>query len=250
MPLKMKRWWRRKIRSRASSAEAFVGEGTSTTAVSNSTGAGGVMGTATVLTVDNYGRSNSSPASSSAAGGADVTSSSRTNGTRTRRIFRSVRQGDGRRAYSFTTAMNNGATSGGEIDELEGGLMLEMFLQSLMRSENGRGRRGRGNAHFIGNIMEDIDNMSYERLLELFGDGSENKGADEWSIKALPSFVVEDVDKELSHNSKQCMICLEDIQKGDKLKTLPCSHAFHAACCDKWLSINASCPVCKYCIKV
>lgn len=44
----------------------------------------------------------------------------------------------------------------------------------------------------------------------------------------------------------ECCICLSAYDDGVELRELPCSHHFHCACIDKWLYINATCPLCKY----
>ncbi|KAG5180204.1 hypothetical protein JKP88DRAFT_187564, partial [Tribonema minus] len=42
-----------------------------------------------------------------------------------------------------------------------------------------------------------------------------------------------------------CAICLAEYRGADALRCLPCGHAGHVACLDKWLAINASCPECR-----
>ncbi|CAM9757841.1 unnamed protein product [Scytosiphon promiscuus] len=42
-----------------------------------------------------------------------------------------------------------------------------------------------------------------------------------------------------------CAICLVAYLEDDELKKLPCNHAFHTSCTDSWLTVNASCPICR-----
>lgn len=43
----------------------------------------------------------------------------------------------------------------------------------------------------------------------------------------------------------RCTICQMEIEDGEKMRLLPCSHHFHRTCVDTWLSrYKASCPLC------
>ena len=153
---------------------------------------------------------------------------------------------------------------------------------------SGRGRGGRRNRAFRahddlfsqilaltrlnngGHSEVDVDNMSYEELLErcvivfiqlifslLFGFthrfGSSTKPADRQAIDNLPT---QEYTGNVSSSSStsldrddsllSCGVCLEEFQNGERLKTLPCLHRYHNACIDKWLEQCAKCPICKY----
>jgi len=63
------------------------------------------------------------------------------------------------------------------------------------------------------------------------------------SLKKIPTkkFVAGD---EVHYET--CCICLEDYTLGDKLRILPCSHAYHMKCIDPWLLKNKRvCPQCR-----
>nr|GMC65262.1 E3 ubiquitin-protein ligase At1g63170-like [Ipomoea batatas] len=113
-------------------------------------------------------------------------------------------------------------------------------------------------------------------VLGVHEDMNGMRGASEESINALPTykfkskrngsgisgdneteveeggFLAEGTEKErvISGEDAVCCICLSKYEDNDELRELPCSHFFHAQCVDKWLKINASCPLCKFEIEV
>jgi hypothetical protein len=44
---------------------------------------------------------------------------------------------------------------------------------------------------------------------------------------------------------RTCALCLEDMEVGSEVRTLPCFHFFHASCSEEWLRRENSCPLCR-----
>lgn len=43
-----------------------------------------------------------------------------------------------------------------------------------------------------------------------------------------------------------CSVCLEQVNVGEIIRSLPCLHQFHVNCIDPWLRQQGTCPVCKF----
>ncbi len=43
-----------------------------------------------------------------------------------------------------------------------------------------------------------------------------------------------------------CIICQDNIEENDIIRTIECSHFFHINCIDIWLVENKKCPMCKF----
>ncbi|XP_070619237.1 RING finger protein 215 [Erythrolamprus reginae] len=49
-----------------------------------------------------------------------------------------------------------------------------------------------------------------------------------------------------AHEIDSCAICLDQFQKNQWLRVLPCLHEFHRDCVDPWLLLQQTCPLCKH----
>ncbi|XP_043265146.1 E3 ubiquitin-protein ligase RNF181-like isoform X2 [Colletes gigas] len=49
-----------------------------------------------------------------------------------------------------------------------------------------------------------------------------------------------------SLDSKQCPVCLKDLEVGISAKCMPCKHVFHKECIIPWLEKTNSCPLCRH----
>lgn len=110
--------------------------------------------------------------------------------------------------------MRNSEKVNGELRETHGGLMTQLGVDSPTERVLSSDEAVSETQHLI--------NYPNGRLL-VYGN-----------VKALPLFV------------QECCICLCDYEDGTELIELSCRHHFHEACIDKWLRINATCPLCKF----
>ncbi|XP_058731018.1 RING-H2 finger protein ATL78-like [Vicia villosa] len=75
-----------------------------------------------------------------------------------------------------------------------------------------------------------------------------NKGIKKKALKTFPT-VSYSTDLKLPGLDRECVICLSEFAKGEKVRILPkCNHGFHVRCIDKWLKEHSSCPKCRQCL--
>ncbi|CAJ2637092.1 unnamed protein product [Trifolium pratense] len=95
----------------------------------------------------------------------------------------------------------------------------------------------------------DVDNMSYEQLLELgerIGYVKTGLKEDEMkqNIKKIKLLISNDTTKH--QIDKKCTICQEEYELDDELGRLNCEHCYHFQCIKQWLVLKNFCPVCKH----
>ncbi|KAF5734832.1 E3 ubiquitin-protein ligase [Tripterygium wilfordii] len=98
-----------------------------------------------------------------------------------------------------------------------------------------------------GASKEDIDMLSKYKFRRL-GDDEKLTGDGRGTIGGIMTECGTDApfERTLSPEDAECCICLSAYDDGVELRELPCRHHFHCACVDKWLYLNATCPLCKY----
>ncbi|KAL2321158.1 hypothetical protein Fmac_030127 [Flemingia macrophylla] len=94
----------------------------------------------------------------------------------------------------------------------------------------------------------DVDNMSYEQLLEL-GEriGYVNTGLkeDEMGLNIRKVKLSSSNDASKHQIGKKCSICQEEYEADDEVGRLKCEHSYHFQCIKQWLVHKNFCPVCK-----
>ncbi|KAK4842947.1 hypothetical protein QYF36_001871 [Acer negundo] len=98
-----------------------------------------------------------------------------------------------------------------------------------------------------GASKEDIDRLSKFKFQSI-GENEKLSGDTQTSDGGIMTECGTDTPREhfLAQEDAECCICLSAYDDGVELRELPCGHHFHCACVDKWLHLNATCPLCKY----
>ncbi|KAF7137912.1 hypothetical protein RHSIM_Rhsim07G0020100 [Rhododendron simsii] len=98
-----------------------------------------------------------------------------------------------------------------------------------------------------GATKEEIERLPKYRFRKI-GELEKQKGEIQESFGGLMTECDTDtpIEHVLSLENAECCICLCAYDDGNELRELPCRHHFHCSCIDKWLHINATCPLCKF----
>ncbi|KAJ8435625.1 hypothetical protein Cgig2_012279 [Carnegiea gigantea] len=71
-------------------------------------------------------------------------------------------------------------------------------------------------------------------------------GLDPTVIMLLPSFPFKQLSDNDGLDQTECAVCLSMLEDGEMARQLPnCNHIFHLECIDRWLSNQATCPICR-----
>ncbi|KAK0740054.1 hypothetical protein B0T18DRAFT_490831 [Schizothecium vesticola] len=84
-------------------------------------------------------------------------------------------------------------------------------------------------------------------LVHLWEHSQPPQGAPPASQAAIDALEVKDVDDKMlsAEGGARCVVCVEDLTKGEKVTALPCQHFFHGECVVPWLKMHNTCPSCR-----
>ena len=106
----------------------------------------------------------------------------------------------------------------------------------------------------------DVDNASYEQLLQLghFVGEVKSRGMEADRIERMPTrrhssagMAPNDENENAANRegkiekSSSCVICMCEYGQGDWLMMLGCGHELHRDCAREWLLVQATCPICR-----
>ena len=133
-----------------------------------------------------------------------------------------------------TQVIINGVPIQGVWGEHPPGLLASMQLASLQRIIPGTAA--------FGHRMP----MTYESMIALDDAHTLEPGQGLTQLDISQNTLTKTYDNtEQNGANSSCNICLSEFDQGEKVRTLPCFHVFHASCIDNWLDRKPECPVCR-----
>ena len=90
--------------------------------------------------------------------------------------------------------------------------------------------------------------QDFERILgRLWEQSQPPQGAPPASQAAIDALEIKEVDDKMlgAEGGARCVVCVEDLIKGEKVTALPCRHFFHGECVVPWLKMHNTCPSCR-----
>ncbi|KAJ0705104.1 putative transcription factor C2H2 family [Helianthus annuus] len=91
---------------------------------------------------------------------------------------------------------------------------------------------------------EDVNSLPIHKY-KVANSKSGSSLVEQGSSSATPE-KVENGGGKTSEDELTCSVCLEQVNVGELVRSLPCLHQFHASCIDPWLRQQGTCPVCKF----
>ncbi|XP_076905966.1 E3 ubiquitin-protein ligase SDIR1-like [Bidens hawaiensis] len=94
---------------------------------------------------------------------------------------------------------------------------------------------------------EDLNSLPIHKY-KVANSKSGSSSAENGSSSATPEKVETGnaVGGKTSEDELTCSVCLEQVNVGELVRSLPCLHQYHASCIDPWLRQQGTCPVCKF----
>lgn len=72
------------------------------------------------------------------------------------------------------------------------------------------------------------------------------RGISERTSRGLKSFRLKEEEEGQEEVDTSCSICLESMNKRQRVVKLACGHQYHDKCVRKWLKTSTCCPMCGY----
>jgi hypothetical protein len=90
--------------------------------------------------------------------------------------------------------------------------------------------------------------MYYASMMDLLDINHDEKEEESYRVSASKKAIVDLYMPSLGETGEEhgCVICLEDMEIGQKFRMMPCGHSFHQRCIFDWLLVNRLCPICQF----